>query len=231
MNEELQCLYELFPAWSKEDLNALYIDLGRNQDLVIARISEGHVSQWSSKTSQHSSSKLNQKQTFRRKAPFVKEQNYKNKTLATKKGPEKAVDAKPIEEQQPITKIAEVSEINNDTEENHDRPTSTEECIQAPTLEEDLVLMPKFLVRPESETIDAPIVVLPNMRDFGGYSVEPPVVNLPFSLRNNDSAPEFAQSYNQGEISSMLSPSIVLDDLFPDSIRKIRQISRTTGFY
>ncbi len=47
INDQLQCLIEVFPTWKADDLNAVLNEVGGDAYLAINRISEGHVNQWS----------------------------------------------------------------------------------------------------------------------------------------------------------------------------------------
>lgn len=235
MSEDLKCLYELFPTWTKEDINALYVDLGRNLDLVISRISEGHVSPWSFKSAQgnHAPSKPSARHLNQRKSYRPKERIHSSIPKDSQKvdihSHKVTLQENAFEEQSP-------EQTSNRLEATEDKESVKEIEVDITACtgicqDDELVLMPNIKVRHDSAFVESPIVVLPNIKENSSFTVDPPLVNLPFSLRSNECGPDFTSHYCPSDRSNILPPSMVLDDLFPDSIRKIRQITRTNGFY
>jgi hypothetical protein len=227
MADDISCLHELFPAWSIEDLNALYQDLGRSIDLVISRISEGHASQWSSSlnTLQTQTTSSNPRKNHRVTA-FRPKTNSK-RTIVEKSGRKSsALHHTSSSSEMESTFVCSPAEII--VSQSNDGYLNVDECLKS-----EIVNLPSSLGLAMNEVLDSPVVVLPNIHpDLKSHSVDRPLVNLPYNVRCSDAcAAELSYCSVQND-KVFLSPSVpALDELFPDSVRKSRPNSKTSVFY
>jgi hypothetical protein len=240
MVEDLKCLYELFPAWTKDDLNGLYNDLGRNLDLVISRISEGHVGHWASNsTNAHAPSKRTISKQFNTRKTYAKRETNiaPYSSPAVQRLSSHIVSGKPSR----ITIDDTVKGVKglymNTNEEQNENVISMEaakidDSGDKTIDDEQVVTMPNVSLIPECGVISAPIVVLPTLNESNNMTVDPPLVNFPFKMRSSGLSSNLLSNHSQEEFTSSHRSFFSLDELFPDSIRKIRHLSaRANGFY
>ena len=175
IDDDIFTLSELFPSWSIEDLRSLYNDLGRNMDLVITRITEGHASQWAlsanddGKTIQPTLAKNSNTSHHGQKKDqrHIKSISNQRSKPAFKVHDQKFVPSLPVKADT-TSDLAKRDSANSDSG--------------------------KLLIAVEN--VEIPIVNLPNISEKN-LPVDLPIVVLPVSLRSRESWVN--TGYNFGE--------------------------------
>lgn len=225
MEDDISSLHELFPDWTTEDLKALYLDLERNIDLVITRISEGHASQWSLNKTVPNQLAPHRPSSYATR-PKVKRGEYQPKPHRENRISGEALHNVPINAKLPDHHSADPTIDSSSNGGNINEHYSPRELADLND-ESEVVVLPRSIAN--SETIDCPIVVLPNIRNeyFTQY-VDLPLVNFPIGVRTCSIEQDPYIDTTCKTDSHISLPG--LEELFPESIRKTRSIS-SRNFY
>ena len=164
-DDDIFTLSELFPSWSIEDLRSLYNDLGRNMDLVITRISEGHASQWAMSANDDSKSL---------QSTLAKNSGV---THHWQKKDQSRIKSIPNQRSKPSFKVHDPKIIPS---------LFVKEDSKSGLVKHDAISSDSGKLLAASENVEMPIVNLPKFSE-NDLPVDLPIVVLPVSLRSRES--------------------------------------------